>query len=114
MVASGRSIASWRAPFRSYAYAAHALTASRAALDEARGDLDAAAAGYSDAVRRWAGFGVVPEHAFASLGLGRSTLALGRAAEARPALEEARETFVRLRAAPALAETDALLAAMTI
>ena len=97
-----------------YAYAAHVLTASRAALDEARGDLDEAAAGYSDAMRRWAGFGLVPEHAFSLLGLGRSTLALGRAAEARPALEEARETFVRLRAAPALAETDALLAAMTI
>jgi tetratricopeptide (TPR) repeat protein len=97
-----------------YAYAAHAMSASRAALDEARGNLDAAVVGYDDAARRWAGFGVVPEHAFASLGRGRSSLALGRPADARPALEEARAAFMRLRAAPALAETETLLAALTM
>ena len=80
-----------------------------AALAEARGDLQAAADGYADAAKRWQAFGVVPEQAFALLGQGRSLTALGRTAEARPVLQQAREIFQTLQAAPALAETDALL-----
>jgi len=37
-------------------------------------------------------------------------VALGRAPEAAPVLEQAREIFAKLKAKPALAETDELLA----
>jgi hypothetical protein len=92
-----------------YPYGAHAIVAASAALAEARGDLQAAADAYADAADRWEQFGVVREQAFALLGQGRCLLRLGRPTEARPVLLQARETFARLRAAPALAETDGLL-----
>jgi class 3 adenylate cyclase/tetratricopeptide (TPR) repeat protein len=92
-----------------YPYAEHALVAANAALTEARGDLQAAADAYADAADRWERFGVVPEHAFALLGQGRCLLGLARATEAAVVLQHAREIFERLKAAPALAETDALL-----
>ncbi len=90
-------------------YAEYALVAAEAGLAEARGDLEAAADAYADAADRWERFGVVPEQAFALLGQGRCLLGLGRPTEAAPVMEQAREIFERLRAAPALAETDALL-----
>jgi len=93
-------------------YGEHALVATTAMLAEARGDPDAALLVYADAAVRWERFGVVPEHAFALLGQGRCLVALGRLGEARAPLGEARAIFVRLGAAPALAETDALLAAV--
>ena len=89
--------------------AEHALTAANAVLAEARGALEAAAAGYADAATRWQAFGVVPEHAFALLGQGRCLVALGRTGDAVPVLQQAREIFRQLQAAPALAETDRLL-----
>ena len=92
-----------------YPLAEHALVAANAALTEARGDLQAAADAYADAADRWERFGVVPEHAFALLGQGRCLLGLSRPTEAAPILQRAREIFDRLQAAPALAETDALL-----
>ena len=92
-----------------YPYAEHALVAANAALAEARGDLQAAADAYADAADRWERFGVVPEQAFALLGQGRCLLGLARPTEAAPVLQHAREIFERLQAAPALAETDALL-----
>ena len=92
-----------------YPYAEHALVAANAALTEARGDLQAAADAYADAADRWERFGVVPEQAFALLGQGRCLLGLSRPTEAAPVLRHAREIFERLQAAPALAETDALL-----
>lgn len=92
-----------------YPYAEHALVAANAALTEARGDLAAA----SDAADRWERFGVVPEQAFALLGQGRCLIGLSRPTEAAPVLQHAREIFDRLQAAPALAETDALLAQAT-
>ena len=92
-----------------YPYAEHALVAANAALTEARGDLQAAADAYADAADRWERFGVVPEQAFALLGQGRCLLGLSRPTEAAPVLQRAREIFERLQAAPALAETDALL-----
>ena len=90
-------------------YHQHALATVNAALAEANGDQQAAADGYADAAQRWQSFGVVPEQAFALLGQGRSLTALGRTAEARPVLQQAREIFQTLQAAPALAETDTLL-----
>jgi class 3 adenylate cyclase/tetratricopeptide (TPR) repeat protein len=92
-----------------YPQAEHALAAATAALIEARGDRQAAADAYAHAADRWERFGAVPEQAFALLGQGRCTLGLARPTEATPVLQHAREIFARLRAAPALAETDALL-----
>jgi hypothetical protein len=89
--------------------AEHALAASNAILAEARGDHEAGAAGYADAATRWQAFGVVPEQAFALLGQGRCLVAIGRTGDAAPVLLRAREIFQALQAAPALAETDALL-----
>jgi tetratricopeptide (TPR) repeat protein len=90
--------------------AEHALVTAGAAIAEARGDLEQAVATYADAADRWRRFGVVPEEAFALLGQGRCLLALGRQDEAALVLRQARGIFERLGAAPALAETDALLA----
>jgi class 3 adenylate cyclase/tetratricopeptide (TPR) repeat protein len=91
-------------------YAERALVAANASLSEARGDLRAAADAYTDVADRWERFGVVPEQAFALLGQGRCLLGLSRPTEAAPILKHAREIFTRLQAAPALAETDVLLA----
>jgi class 3 adenylate cyclase/tetratricopeptide (TPR) repeat protein len=93
-----------------YPYAEHALVAANAALTEARGNPLSAADAYADAAHRWERFGVVPEQAFALLGQGRCLLSLSRTTEASPVLQPAREIFELLKAAPALAETHALLA----
>jgi class 3 adenylate cyclase/tetratricopeptide (TPR) repeat protein len=90
-------------------YAEHATVAAKAAISEARGELQAAVSAYSDAGDRWARFGVVPEQAFAMVGLGRCLLGLSRPTDATRALRDARETLDRLGAEPALAETDELL-----
>ena len=92
-----------------YPLAEHAVVAAGAAITEARGDLQAAAHAYADAADRWESFGVVPEQGFALLGQGRCLLGLSRPTEAAPVLKHAHETFERLKAAPAVAETDALL-----
>ena len=89
--------------------AEHALTSARAALAEAHGHHQAAAERYADAAQRWRTFGVVPEQAFALLGQGRCLVALGHLTEAAQPLSQARDIFQELQAAPALAETDALL-----
>ncbi len=90
-------------------YEEHALATVSASLAEAHGDLQAAAGGYEDAAQRWQAFGVVVEQAFALLGQGRCLIGLGRTSEASPVLRQAREIFLALKAAPALAETDELL-----
>jgi class 3 adenylate cyclase/tetratricopeptide (TPR) repeat protein len=92
-----------------YPYAEHALVAANAALTESGGDLQAAADAYADAADRWERLGVVTEQAFALLGQGRCLVGLSRPTEAAPVLQHAREIFEGLRAAPALAETDALM-----
>ena len=51
----------------------------------------------------------MPEQAFALLGHGRCLVALGHMTEAAQPLSQARDIFQELQAAPALAETDALL-----
>jgi len=96
-----------------YPYAEHALVAANAALTEARGDLPAASDAYADAADRWERFGVVTEQGFALLGQGRCLIGLSRPTEAALVLQHAREIFERLQAAPALAETDELLAQAT-
>src|SRR5262249_2908976 len=91
-------------------YAEHSNAAARAAVTEAEGEPRRAIPAYADSAYRWERFGVVPERAFALLGQGRCLLELGRPAEALPVLVEAREIFEHLHAAPALTETDDLLA----
>jgi class 3 adenylate cyclase/tetratricopeptide (TPR) repeat protein len=90
-------------------YGSHALVGATAALSESDGNLTGAAEGYEDAADRWERFGVVPEHALALLGQGRCLVALSRTTAAARVLRRARETFHRLHAAPALAETHRLL-----
>jgi tetratricopeptide (TPR) repeat protein len=90
-------------------YAEHALVAANAALTEARGDRETACEAYAEAAQRWQRFGVVAEQAQALLGLGRCLVGLGRSAEATTPLRDARQIFEALGAAPALAETGALL-----
>ena len=81
-----------------------------ALVEEARGEPEAAAAGFADAADLWHGVGVPYEEAQALLGQGRCLVALGRAPEAAAPLAAAREIFARLGATPALAETDEWLA----
>jgi tetratricopeptide (TPR) repeat protein len=90
-------------------YDQHVAATTAATLVEARGDLDDAISGYADLERTWREFGVIPETAFAALGLGRCLVALGREEDARAPLLRARDLFVQLKAAPALSEIDALL-----
>ena len=83
---------------------------AEAMVAESSGELEAPAGGFADAAARWHGFSMPYEEAQALLGQGRCLVALGRAPEAAPVLEAAREIFARLGARPALAETEALLA----
>ena len=93
--------------------AAGALRASWSAIAaEISGRPDGALELHDGAGVRWRSFGNPYEYAHALLGRGRCVVALGRAAEAGGPLREAREIFARLGAAPALAETDALLATL--
>ena len=87
-----------------------ARTYGDALLAEARGEHEAAAAGFADAAAGWHEFGVPYEEGHALLAQGRCLAALGRAPEAAAPLAAAREIFARLGARPALAETDAALA----
>ncbi|HEY6566374.1 MAG TPA: hypothetical protein VI341_02550, partial [Actinomycetota bacterium] len=97
-----------------YPYAEHSVVTAEASIAEDRGDLESAAEGYADAADRWDRFGVVHEHGFALLGHGRCLLGLDRSAEAGPIFEQAQTIFGRLHAAPALAETDALLKQLNV
>ena len=75
-------------------YAQHAAVAARAAILEARGELEAAIGAYEDAAERWAAFGVVPEEAFALLGWGRALLSerSGSGRLPRPSIGHARSS----------------------
>ena len=92
-----------------YPHAEHALVAANAAVSEAHDELQAAADSYGDVADRWERLGVVPEQAFALLGQGRCLVGLSHSTDAAPILQQARETFAKLKAGPALAETEALL-----
>ena len=87
----------------------NALASCRSQLAEAAGDHTQAASLYADAAQRWQQFGNVPERAYALLGQGRCLHALDNADADQP-LAEARELFSAMGYAPALAETEALLA----
>ena len=82
-------------------------------LEERRGAMDAAAEHFAHAATRWGDFHVPYEEAHALLGRGRCLAALGKTEEAAGPLAAARAIFARLEARPALAETDALLEALT-
>jgi class 3 adenylate cyclase/tetratricopeptide (TPR) repeat protein len=86
----------------------HCLTACRAQLAEAAGELAGAAELFAESAARWRQFGNVPERAYALLGQGRCLAALGKP-EAEEPLRDARELFASMGYKPALAETDALL-----
>lgn len=88
-------------------YGEHARVASLAALAEAQGRIDEAITGYTDGTARWDRFGVVPERAWAWLGLGRCLLATG--GEAAPALSTARALFASMEASPAMRRCDELI-----
>ena len=85
---------------------AHALASAHALLAEVRGEHEGAAVASPMRPVRWHDFGVPYEEAQALLGQGRCLVALGRAPEAAAPLAAAREIFARLRARPALEETD--------
>jgi hypothetical protein len=91
----------------------HVAIATDAALAEARGDFQAAVAGYQDAAARWHGFTMYVEEAFALLGQGRCLLVLDRPDEAVPRLHQAKDSFTRMGALPALTESQGLLADAT-
>jgi class 3 adenylate cyclase/tetratricopeptide (TPR) repeat protein len=90
--------------------ARHRLTAlsARAALAEARGDLDAATGRYEQAASGWAAYGHVLEHGQALLGAARCLLRADRA-DAPAKLRAARGIFTGLGAHPLTTETDTWL-----
>ncbi len=94
-------------------YAEHALVGVRAAVAEARGEAEIAVGSYADAASRWEAFGVVPEHGFTLLGLGRCLLERSRPGGSTGALQQARHIFARCSMRPYLEETDALLTRAT-
>ena len=92
----------------------HALASIKAATAATHGEHEAAVTGFADAATGWHDFGVPYEEAQALLGQGRCLVALERPPEAAAPLAAAREIFARLGAKPALAETEAVLAAASV
>jgi tetratricopeptide (TPR) repeat protein len=93
LIAAGRGAAGRLAPSGDRVVATrrrHCLVTAAAALSEAAGDLDAAAAGYADAARRWDAYGHQLERALALGGLGRVLPPLGRTKEANAATTDSR------------------------
>jgi tetratricopeptide (TPR) repeat protein len=78
-------------------------------LAEACGEYEVAATAFADAAVRWHDFRAPYEEAHALLGQGRCLLALEKAEKGVPILEQARQIFDKLKARPALKETEALL-----
>ena len=92
----------------------HVFATLEALTLEAQGKHQAAAVRFADAAAHWRGFDVPYEEAQALMGRGRCLLALGRAPEAAPVLDEARAVFERLGAAPALEQVLTLLRSPSI
>ena len=87
----------------------HTKTACLAIAAEAAGRQDEALALFQDAEQGWRESGDPYERAHSLLGQARCLIGLERANEAVQPLNEARDLFAGLGAAPALAETDTLL-----
>ena len=79
-----------------------------AIAEEAKGHPIQALSLFREAEESWAAFGDPYEEAHSLLGQGRCLLELSRPSKAALALQHAQDIFQRLRAAPALAEADAL------
>lgn len=73
-----------------------AIDSSRAALAEARQELDVAADAYGDVADRWGQWGGVPERAFALAGGARTLRALGHGGSADAAASLAADLFAKL------------------
>ena len=89
------------------------VLSARATLAELEGHHAEALELHLEAAEAWSAFPHVFEHGHALLGEGRCLLSLGRVPEARDRLMQARERFASLGAAPAIAESDELLARAT-
>jgi class 3 adenylate cyclase/tetratricopeptide (TPR) repeat protein len=76
----------------------HSAHSARAALLEAKGNIDAAEALYREAVERWTRFGCALERGLALFGHGRCLELLGDGSAARARLSEARAVFEALGA----------------
>jgi class 3 adenylate cyclase/tetratricopeptide (TPR) repeat protein len=92
---------------------ANSVASARAVLADIEGDHERALAGYDDASRRWGAFPSVLEHGLALEGSGRCLLEMARPHDAAERLRRARDAYTSLRAAPLVAEVDALLARAT-
>ena len=90
----------------------HVVTSVRALIAEAHGEHAAAAEVFADAATRWRAFDMPYEEGHALLGQGRCLVRLGSTGEAKESLGEARTLFARLKARPALEETDSLLGSL--
>jgi hypothetical protein len=77
----------------------HMVLTSRAVLEEARSEDEAAATHYLEAADAWREYGFRLEQAEALLGAGRCLLALGREDEATPVLAQARDLLGARRSA---------------
>ncbi|MDQ5821442.1 MAG: hypothetical protein M3540_08385, partial [Actinomycetota bacterium] len=82
---------------------------SRAVLEEARSEDEAAAVHYLEVADAWREYGFRLEQAEALLGAGRCLLVLERSDEAVPALEQAHGIFSELGAQPLLRDAADLL-----
>jgi hypothetical protein len=80
----------------------HMVLTSRAVLEEARSEDEAAAKHYLEAAEASRGYGYLLEEAEALLGAGRCLLALDRNDEAAPVLEQAEGIFSALGTQPLL------------
>jgi DNA-binding SARP family transcriptional activator/tetratricopeptide (TPR) repeat protein len=86
------------------------VLSARAALAEAKGELERAAALYAEVADLWSRYGHPLEHGHALLGEGRCVAGLRRDREAVLRFEEARAIFEGLGARPLVAEVDDQLA----
>jgi hypothetical protein len=88
----------------------HSIVVGRAALAEARLDLEEAARLYSDAEQRWKSYSCLVEEGQAAMAAARCMVTMERVDEARPSLDRAMEIFGGLHAEPLAEEVNLLRA----